>query len=155
MQLRISVCLFFVCLGFSSHLRFFLLMFRSHHYRWKAANFDICSVPNAIAQWGFLSVPQLLWHETSVYNGHLRGPITLTPNAKYWAVELSLPVFITKVCRGWDVNTQPSPCEANALTYGATAAVAIRILIILRLSWHVFNWLKHNNNITIWTIWRV
>ena len=78
MQLRISVCLFFLCLGFSSHLRFFLLMFRSHHYRWKAANFDICSVPNAIAQWGFLSVPQLLWHETSVYYGQLQGTVTHT-----------------------------------------------------------------------------
>ena len=25
---------------------------------------------------GFFSVPHLLWHETSVYNGHLRGPLT-------------------------------------------------------------------------------
>ena len=145
----------FVWLEFFVPLEIFKLIWRRLHCRWKAANFDLCSALMAIKQWGHFSVPQLLWHVTSVYNGHLRGPITLTPNAKCWEVELSLPVFITKVCRGWDVNTQPSPCEANALNYGATAAVAIRILIILRLSWHVSNWVKHNNNITIWTIWRV
>ena len=32
----------------------------------------------AIEQWGFFSVPHLLWHGSSVYNGHLRGPVTLT-----------------------------------------------------------------------------
>ena len=54
----------------------------------------------AIEQWGFLSVPHLLWHGASVYNGHLWGPVTLTPIAERLAVELSLPVFTTKVCRG-------------------------------------------------------
>ena len=33
------------------------------------------------------------------YNGHLRGPVTLTSNAERLAVELSLPVFTTQVCR--------------------------------------------------------
>ena len=32
----------------------------------------------SIEQWGFFSVPHLLWHATSVYNGHLRGPVILT-----------------------------------------------------------------------------
>ena len=32
----------------------------------------------------------------TVYNGHLQGPVTLTPNAERSAVELSLPVFTTK-----------------------------------------------------------
>ena len=31
-------------------------------------------------------------------------------------VELSLPVFTTQVCRGWDSNTQPSASDSNALT---------------------------------------
>ena len=31
-------------------------------------------------------------------------------------MELSLPVFTTKICRGWVSNTQPSVCETNALT---------------------------------------
>ena len=32
--------------------------------------------------WGFFSVSHLLWHGTVVYNVHLRGPMTLTPNAE-------------------------------------------------------------------------
>ena len=42
-------------------------------------------------QWGFLN--SVLWHGASVYNGHLREPVTLTPIAESLAVELSLPVF--------------------------------------------------------------
>ena len=45
--------------------------------------------------WRFFSVLHLRWHGASVYNGHLRGPVTLTPNAERLAVELSLPVFTT------------------------------------------------------------
>ena len=51
---------------------------------------------------------------TSVYNGHFRGPMTLTPIAERLAVVLSLPVLKIEVCRGWDSNTQPSACGANA-----------------------------------------
>ena len=60
----------------------------------------------------------------SVYNGHQRGPVTLTPIADRLAVELSLhvPVYTTQVFRGWDSNTKPSACEANALVYCANAA---------------------------------
>ena len=32
---------------------------------------------------------------SSVYNGHLRGPVTLAPNSECLAVELSLPVLTT------------------------------------------------------------
>ena len=35
--------------------------------------------PMVIKQWGFFSFSYLLWQKTSVYNGHLRGPVTLTP----------------------------------------------------------------------------
>ena len=35
----------------------------------------------------------LLCHGTSVDNGHLRGPLTLTPIAEHLAVELSLPFY--------------------------------------------------------------
>ena len=45
----------------------------------KAANFDLCSELFVFEQWGFVSVPHVLWHGASVYNGHLRGPVTLTP----------------------------------------------------------------------------
>ena len=103
----------FVCLKVFFPLENIWLIWRRYHFRWRGANFDLCSALMAIEQWGFFTVPHLLWH---VYNGHFRGPVTLTPNAERLAVELSLPVFTSWVCRGWDSNTQPSACEANALT---------------------------------------
>ena len=45
--------------------------------QWRAANFYLCSALRAIEQWGFFSVPHLLWHGASVYNGHLRGPYSI------------------------------------------------------------------------------
>ena len=71
-------CFFFLCLGFFVSLEYFLLIWRRHHDRWRAANFDQCSALMAIEQWGFLSVPHLLWHRASEYNHHLRGPVTIT-----------------------------------------------------------------------------
>ena len=35
-------------------------------------------------------MPYPLRHGPTVYNGHLRGPLTVTPNAERLAVELSL-----------------------------------------------------------------
>ena len=35
----------------------------------------------------------MLLEIASVYNGQLRGPVTLTPKAESWPVELLLPVF--------------------------------------------------------------
>ena len=97
------------------------LMWRCHDCQWRAANFDLCSALMAIEQWGFFCVPHLLWHGESVYNGHLRGPVSLTPTAERSAVELSLPVLTTQVCRGSDSYIQPSACEANGRTHCATA----------------------------------
>ena len=71
----------------------FSLIWRRHCYRGKAANFDLCSALIAIEQWGLFSVPHLLWHGSSVYNGDLRGPVTLALIAEPLAVELPLPVF--------------------------------------------------------------
>ena len=75
-----------------------------------------------------LSVPHLPWYGASVYDGHFRGPLILTPVAERLTVELSLPVFTTYVSGGWDLNTLPSAWEANALTDCVTAAV---ILILI------------------------
>ena len=55
--------------------------------------FGLCPSAKTTEQWGFFSVPQLLWHEESVYNGHIRGPMTLAPISECLAVELSLPVL--------------------------------------------------------------
>ena len=118
----------FVCLWFIVPLQNFSLIWRRHHYRWRAANFDLCSALMAIEQLGFFSVLYLLWHGASVYNGHLWGPVTHTPIGKRLAVRLSIPVF--KTSRGCDSNIQPSACGANALTHCATATV-IHIYICL------------------------
>ena len=72
------VCLF-VCIGFFAPLENFSLICRRHHWRLRAANFDRYSALMAIEQWGFFSVPNLLWQGAYVYNGHLRGPVKLTP----------------------------------------------------------------------------
>ena len=79
--------------GFSSHSRIVHSYGKNHHYRWRAANFDRCSALMAIEQYGFFSVPHVLWHGSSVYYGHLRGPVTLTPITKRLAVDQSLPVL--------------------------------------------------------------
>ena len=70
----------------------------------------------AIEQWGFFSVPHLLWHGASVYNGQLRGPVTLAPIAERLAVELSLYSFNDLgQWRPRNSNTKPA-CMVNALT---------------------------------------
>ena len=88
------VCLF-VCLGFFVQLKNFSLIWRCHHWQRRASNFEQCSAFMAIEQWGFLSVPHLVWHRPYFYNDHIRGPATDTPIAERLAVELSLPVFTT------------------------------------------------------------
>ena len=68
-------------------------LFLHHHCRWRATNFDLCSTLMAVEQWRFNYVPHQLWHRVSLYNGHLRRPVTLTPVAERLTVELSLPLF--------------------------------------------------------------
>ena len=116
-----KIC-FFVCLELIVPLENFSLIWRRHHCRWRAANFDLCSALMAIEQWGFFNVPHLLWHGPTLYNGYLRGPVTLTPIAERLAVELSLPVFTTQVCR--DRGSNPDLSHARRTLYlHATAAV--------------------------------
>ena len=84
----------FVCL-FVPHENFSLI-WRRHHYRWRAANFDLYLVFMAIEQWGFFNVPHLLWHRPTIYNAHLRGSVTLMPFAKRfgsWAITTVLTTF--------------------------------------------------------------
>ena len=40
----------------------------------KGCKINLCSALKAIEQWGTFSVPHLLWHGASAYNGHLQGP---------------------------------------------------------------------------------
>ena len=64
------------CFEFFVPFENFSLIWRRHHCRWRAANFLPMLGTNG--HWGFLNMPHLLWHGTSVYNGHLRGPMTHT-----------------------------------------------------------------------------
>ena len=111
-------------MGLNAPLKDFSLIWRRHHCRRMPEN-DSKYWPmlgtHGLEQWGFFSVPHPLWHGASVHNGTLRGP--MAPIAERLAVELSLPVYTTWVCRGLDSNTQPSACGANALSHCATAAV--------------------------------
>ena len=52
---------------------------------------NLCSALMVFEQWCFFSVPHLMWHGTSVY----QGPVTLSPIAEHLAVKLSLHVFTT------------------------------------------------------------
>ena len=54
------------------------LIWSRQHCMWMAAKFDLCSALMAIEQCGFSSVPNLLWHGVSVYNVHIRDPLSQT-----------------------------------------------------------------------------
>ena len=56
----------------------FSLLWRRHDCQWRADNFYLCSALMVIEQWGFFNVPHLLWYGPTLYNGHLRGPVTRT-----------------------------------------------------------------------------
>ena len=49
----------------------------------------------------FFRVPNPLWHGSSVYNGHFRGPVTLAPTAERLGVEPSLSVFNVAAVAQW------------------------------------------------------
>ena len=85
------VCLF-SCLGVFVPLENFSLIWKRHHCRLRAANFDLCSALMAIKQWGFSNMPYLLWHGPTLYKSHLRGPVTLTP------VTVELSLFWSPTC---------------------------------------------------------
>ena len=65
-----------VCVRFIVPLENFSPIWRCHHYRWRAANFDLCSALMAIEQWGFF----LTFH-TSCDTGH---PFTMIISEDLW-----------------------------------------------------------------------
>ena len=98
----------FVCSGV--FVPSFSPMWRRHHYRWRTTNFDLYSALMAIEQWGFFNVPHLL-HGASVYNGHLRRPVGLTPVVERLALELSLDLGLSWL----GIEPRSPACEADAL----------------------------------------
>ena len=107
------VCLF-VCL-FDVPLENFSLIWRRHHYRWRAWNFYLCLEPMIMEQWGFFRVPQLLWHQ-AVYNGQL------LPSSWRWSCQ-----YLFYDCfyhRSVATGIWTPACGANVVTHCTTAAVA-------------------------------
>ena len=53
----------------------------------KGCKFDLCPALMAIEQWGFFSVPHLLWHGALIYNGHIQDPwhSHLMPSVWQWS----------------------------------------------------------------------
>ena len=113
----------FVCLGFFVLLENFSLIWRGHHWRWRSANFDLCLALMAIEHWGSLNVPHLLWHVPTLYNSHLRWPVTITPVAEHLAVEMPLTVLTNKACT--DMGFEPHLLHARQMFYLYTATVII------------------------------
>ena len=102
-------------------------------------------------------MPNLLRHEPTVYNAHLRGPVTLTPVADRLAMEMSLPVFTIQVC--WDRGSNLYLPHARRTFYlYATAAFYsemkyIRIIMILKHTYGTLiskAFLSYMTHILIW-----
>ena len=118
----------FVCLEFIVPLENFSLIWRRHHCRWKAANFDLCSALMAIEQWGFFNVPHLLRHGPNLYNGHLRGPVTLTSVCRAFGSWAVTTCFRTQVC--CDRGSNPDlPHRRRTLFLFATAVTQYRSIL--------------------------
>ena len=104
---------FFLRMGFIVLLENFSLIWTRHHNRWRVQILTYARHSWPLSSDGFLAC--YIYCDT----GH---PFIMviskdpwhTPIAELLAVGLSIPVFTTKVCRGWYSNIQPSACGATA-----------------------------------------
>ena len=107
----------FVCLRFFVPLKNFSLIWRRHHYRWRAAYFNLYPALKAIDQWGHTNCamghPFIMVISEDPWHSH---PL---PCVKKWSCHYLFNVFDH---RGQYSNTQLSACEANVLTDCSTAA---------------------------------
>ena len=108
----------FVCLGFFVPLKKCSLIWRRRHYRWRAANFDLCWTLIAIEQWRIFQMPHFL-HVTPfimVISEDARHS-HLLPSVWQWScrnlflrirfVEAGIRVLISRI-RGECSTTTPS-----------------------------------------------
>ena len=116
----------FVCyIGLTSHsTTFHYCIWRCRHYRWGALNLTFARHSWPLSSEGFIA-----WH-SECDTGHpfiivISEDPLYSRIAERLSVDLSLPVFSTSVCRGWDSNTQLSACEVNAITNCVTAAFTV------------------------------
>ena len=101
-----SMVFSFVCMGFFVQIDNYSLIWRRHHYRWRAVKFDLCLARMAIEQRGFLSVPHLLWHGARGIRLSWSFPRTRVTNT--YCPAFCSGAVSTCFRRGWDSNTQPS-----------------------------------------------
>ena len=73
-------------------------------------------------------MPHPLRRRPTVYNGHLRGPVTLTPVAERLAVELALPVFDLGLSRP-RIKPRSPACEANAPPLRSVICMQLRFCV--------------------------
>ena len=81
-----SVCLFACLFGVFRPTGEFFTHLETSWLPVKGCSFWPILALIAIKQWGYLSVPHLLWHGASVYDGHLREPVKLTPISVFGSV---------------------------------------------------------------------
>ena len=101
---------YLVCLGFIVPLENFWIIWRIQHYRWKGQNLAYAWHLQPLSNNAYLACHIYCDTGYPFIMGHLRGTVTLAPTAERLAVELSLclSILMSKVCRGWYSNTQPS-----------------------------------------------
>ena len=156
----LGVFFFFVCLGFLRPIREFFTHMEAPPFPVKDLKFWPISAHMAIEQWGFFSVPQLLWHGASVYNDHLRELVTLTPVAEVLAVELSLPVLMTGLSRtGFKHPTFRMWGErSNRLRHRSVGNLVNKLLLIFPFTIFCFSltmyFVVRNDYFTSW-LWRM
>ena len=78
----------FCLVGLFVQLENFSLIWRHHYCRWRDVIFYLCSTLMAIYHWRFFNVQDILWRGVFVYNGHLWGPVIVTPIPECLAVGL-------------------------------------------------------------------
>ena len=136
-----------------------LLRRRRHHYRWRAANFDIYSAQMVIEQWRFFSVPHLLRHGTSVYNGHLQVTCYTHIYCKSVGIGADITCFndLGQLRQGFEHPTfrlQGERCYRLGQWYVAEI-LSIERKTLFDLSINHFLWLRYRQrrNFGIWKLY--
>ena len=108
---------------------YFTYIWRHHHYRWRATNFYLYSVLIAIEQLGFFNMPHLLWHGPSLYNCHLRRPVTLTLLPSVWRWSCHYLYLFYRLYSRPEIELWYPACEANALPLSHRDGVSFNVTI--------------------------
>ena len=81
----------------------FFFIWKHHHYRWRAANFDLYSALVTFEQWGFFGAHTILhmMSQGASFHNDLRGPVTVMPVAEHFGVGLSLNIRFHALGLSW------------------------------------------------------